>query len=188
VRGPAHVRRLTHLMMLFVAIAFAALLVCFLVSGGYIMHRLFGGKYDGLNLLLVLIIVEEGFGAVGMPLNCGLLAIKRTAVGFQSQIISAVVAVVIGLPLTYLMGPLGTAFSLCVSKGLSTVFAWVRFDAATEWSAIDPASSQSLVERLRRWFRRALYPDVHRGSLTSSPTAAQSRHQNQVLDGVCSPE
>lgn len=163
VMGPAHVRRLTHLMMLFVAIAFATLLVLFLLSGGYIMHRLFGGKYDGLNLLLVLIIVEEGFGAVGMPLNCGLLAIKRTAVGFQSQLISAVVAVVLGLPLTYLIGPLGTAFSLCVSKGLSTFFAWVKFDAATlhlssgrlasmdapeiarisAGSAIDPAPSES---------------------------------------------
>ena len=146
VMGPAHVRRLTHLMMLFVAIAFAALLVLFLLSGGYIMHRLFGGKYDGLGLLLVLIIVEEGFGAVRMPLNCGLLAIKRTEVGFQSQLISAVVAVVLGLPLIYLIGPLGAACSLCVSKSLSTAFAWVRFDAATEWSATEPTSSEDCVE------------------------------------------
>jgi O-antigen/teichoic acid export membrane protein len=63
----------------------------------------------------------------GVPLTVGLIVCRRTYAVFKSEMVSLVLTVLLGLPLTYSLGVWGVAWGFLLTRLFSRVYLAVAF-------------------------------------------------------------
>jgi O-antigen/teichoic acid export membrane protein len=108
-------RTVMQLTALFVPVGIAYLLILALFSYA-ILHLLYAGRYSDVSTWVIITIGALPItGGVAGLLAAGLRALERPQLIFWSYIASAVVALVVGVPLTLHYGVSGTALALLLN-------------------------------------------------------------------------
>jgi O-antigen/teichoic acid export membrane protein len=126
-RGNDQVRRIVLLSSITVAWAAGVLPVLLGLFAHPIMEALFAGKYGPSAWLVLFFALRTYLVVVFVPLQAGLIACKQTYATFQSELISLVLSVCLGLPLTYVFGVWGVAWGFLLTRLLSKLYLVVVF-------------------------------------------------------------
>jgi O-antigen/teichoic acid export membrane protein len=125
--GRASIKRLVLLSSFFVGVGFIIfplLLGCF---SDTIMTALFAGKYSPSGCLVFLFALWPYIVMTFTPFNAGLIARGATYVTFKSEMISLVLTISVGLPLTFYLGVWGVAISFFATRLCSRFYLLLAF-------------------------------------------------------------
>jgi O-antigen/teichoic acid export membrane protein len=126
-RGVEEIRRIVFRASLVVALT---LIVFPIVLGWFcapIMKLLFAGKYEPSGWLVGLLALRTYLVVTGVPLCVGLIVCRRTYTVFKSEMVSLVLTVLLGLPLTYSLGVWGVAWGFLLTRLFSRVYLAAAF-------------------------------------------------------------
>lgn len=92
------------------------------ISGPFLLHLLYGGKYDALSRGLILLsgLLPLGAAAISIVGN-GLRALERPNFIFWCYLAAAVVSVALGIPLTAFFGVVGALIGMCLTSLLASL-------------------------------------------------------------------
>jgi len=91
------------------------------------MTLLFAGRYDPSAWLVALLALRTYLVVTGVPLSVGLIVGERTYAVFQSEVVSLVLTLLIGLPLTYGLGVWGVAWGFLLTRLFSRLYLALAF-------------------------------------------------------------
>ncbi|MGL1922389.1 MAG: hypothetical protein OCD03_15320 [Hyphomicrobiales bacterium] len=102
----------------------------FLITFGYWFGEIFivllySDTYSGLSVLIILACFYQSIHIISLPIDAGLNALKRTDLGFKTLLISGIVAVLFGIPLTLYYDVAGALISMILSAFTSLVFRFI---------------------------------------------------------------
>ena len=126
-RGIHHVRRIvvrSSLTLGLMFIVFPILLGWFATP---IMRLLFAGKYNPSAWLVALLALRTYLVMTAVPLTVGLIVCKQAYSVFKSEMVSLVLTVLIGLPLTWVLGVWGVAWGFLLTRLFSRVYLALAF-------------------------------------------------------------
>jgi len=86
------------------------------------LRFLFDTKYAGYGPVLVVLALGLPVYVLGMPLQAGAIAMRKTSLVFQANLAGALTSLVVGLPLAVLWGPLGAGWGLLCSGVASRIY------------------------------------------------------------------
>lgn len=108
--------------------AFTAVLssVMFLF-GGQIVVFLYGAQYGGYDTVIKVLSLHILAMASTIPVQTGLLALKRPDIVFKSQLASLAVALVLGLWLVHSAGVIGAAISMFIGASVASTYRFLSY-------------------------------------------------------------
>lgn len=126
-RGLAQVRRIVLRASLLVGLMF----LLFPAAVGWFSHPLmqllFAGKYDPSGWLVALLALRTYLVVTVVPLTVGLVACRQTYLVFKAEIISLLLTLLLGLPLTWVLGVWGVAWGFLLTRLFSRVYLALAF-------------------------------------------------------------
>lgn len=126
-RGIHHVRRIVLLSSVAVGLPLLVFPVVLGLFSQTIMDALFAGKYNPSGWLVLFFALRTYVVVVFVPLQAGLIACRQTYATFKSEVISLVLTMLVGLPLTCILGVWGVAWGFLLTRLLSKLYLMVVF-------------------------------------------------------------
>lgn len=139
-RGIPHVRRIVLLSSVTVGLAMSIVPITLGLFAGTIMKVLFAGKYNPSGWLVLFFALRMYVVMAFVPFSAGLIACGKTYLTFKSEMISLVLTLLIGLPLTYVLGVWGVACGFLLTRLASRVYMAVAFERHAKSSASEADS------------------------------------------------
>lgn len=136
-RGVAHVRRIVLLSTITVGVTMSVIPITIALFSDTIMAVLFAGKYSPSAWLVLFFALRTYIIMTFVPFAVGLIAFKKTYLSFKSEMISLVLTVLIGLPMTCLFGVWGVACGFLLTRLASRVYLAMSFERCTKSSVSD---------------------------------------------------
>ncbi len=97
-------------------------LIAVVFAGEWFVSAIYSNKYSGLKILIIMCFCNYLIGMLSMPINSALYSIKRTDVAFKSLVISSVIALSLGLFLTWEMAAIGVCIGMFISSVAATSY------------------------------------------------------------------
>ncbi len=144
-RGIHHVRRIVLLSSVTVGLPLLAFPVVLGLFSQTIMDALFAGKYNPSGWLVLFFALRTYVVVVFVPLQAGLIACRQTYATFKSEVISLVLTVLVGLPLTCILGVWGVAWGFLLTRSLSKLYLLAVFRRYMR-SSLDVAPAREVME------------------------------------------
>ncbi len=126
-RGMRHVQRIVFRSSIIIAVAFVAFPIVLGWFATPIMKLLFTGKYDPSGWLVAVLALRMYLIVTAIPLTVGLVVCQQAYAVFKSEMISLILTVLIGLPLTCLLGVWGVAWGFLLTRLFSRVYIALAF-------------------------------------------------------------
>ncbi len=126
-RGIHHIRRIVFRSSVAVSLTFLVFPVLLGWFSAPIMKLLFAGRYDPSAWLVALLALRTYLVVTGVPLSVGLIVCEQTYAVFKSEMVSLILTLLIGLPLTYRLGVWGVAWGFLLTRFWSRVYLAVAF-------------------------------------------------------------
>jgi O-antigen/teichoic acid export membrane protein len=126
-RGMHHVRRIVLGSSITVGLTLSAFPIVLGLFSDPIMKLLFAGKYAPSGWLVVFFALRNYLVVTGAPLSAGLIACKQAYAVFKSEVISLILTVLLGLPLTCVFGVWGVAWGFLITRLCSRIYLAVAF-------------------------------------------------------------
>jgi O-antigen/teichoic acid export membrane protein len=139
-RGTGQVWRIVRRSSIAVALASGVFPVVLGLFAQPIMQALFADKYSPSAWLVLFFALRTYLVVVFVPLQAGLIACKQTYATFQSEMISLILSLGLGLPLTYAFGVWGVAWGFLLTRLLSKLYLVAVFRRSMK-PAADAASA-----------------------------------------------
>ncbi len=126
-RGVWQVRRIVLLSSLTVGLTFLLFPIFLGCFSGPIMRLLFAGQYHPSGWLVALLALRTHLVVTVVPLTVGLVACRQAYSVFKSEMVSLVLTVLLGLPLTWVLGVWGVAWGYLLTRLFSRVYLALAF-------------------------------------------------------------
>ena len=126
-RGLRHVHRIVLQSSVLMGLMFIAFPIVLGWFAAPIMKLLFAGKYDPSGWLVALLALRMYLIVTAIPLTVGLVVCKQAYAVFKSEMISLILTVLLGLPLTCLLGVWGVAWGFLLTRLFSRVYIALAF-------------------------------------------------------------
>ena len=120
--GLPHLRRVVFGAMLLLALPLLALALAAAFFSEDVLRLLFQAKYAGYGPVVTVLALQSAVNVVASPLEHGLTAMRETPSVFRATFVGACIALVVGMPLVVLWGPMGAGCGLLCS--MATVRAY----------------------------------------------------------------
>ena len=125
--GMCHVRRIVLRSSVMIALTFIAFPILLGWFAAPIMKLLLAGKYNPSGWLVGFLALRTYLIVTAVPLTVGLIVCKQAYAVFKSEVISLVLTVLLGLPLTCLLGVWGVAWGFLLTRLFSRVYIALAF-------------------------------------------------------------
>jgi len=126
-RGIDHVRRIVLRSSFAVGLTFIIFPIFLGWFSAPIMKLLFAGKYDPSGWLVAFLALRSYLVVTAVPLTVGLVVCKQAYAVFKSEIVSLILTVFLGLPLTWVLGVWGVAWGFLLTRFCSRVYLALAF-------------------------------------------------------------
>jgi len=104
-----------------------------------IMNLLFAGKYEPSSWLVMILALRMYLVVTGAPLSAGLIACRQAYAVFQAEMIALILMVLVGLPLTLVLGVWGVAWAFLLTRLSSRLYlAWAFHQHIRSSRAVTP--------------------------------------------------
>ncbi len=149
-RGIYHVRRIVFRSSVMVGVTFLVFPILLGWFSAPIMRLLLAGRYEASGWLVALLALRTYLVVTGVPLSVGLVVCEQTYAVFKSEVVSLVLTLLIGLPLTYGLGVWGVAWGFLLTRLLSRVYLAVAFrrHVQSSVSVVPVVAGASATQRL----------------------------------------
>jgi O-antigen/teichoic acid export membrane protein len=126
-RGLHHVRRIVLRSSVTIALSFIAFPILLGWFAAPIMKLLFAGRYNPSGWLVAFLALRTYLIVTAVPLTVGLIVCKQAYAVFKSEMVSLILTVLLGLPLTCLLGVWGVAWGFLLTRLFSRVYIALAF-------------------------------------------------------------
>jgi O-antigen/teichoic acid export membrane protein len=126
-RGMRHVQQIVLRSSVTIALTFIAFPILLGWFAGPIMKLLFAGAYNPSGWLVGLLALRTYLIVTAVPLTVGLIVCRQAYAVFKSEMISLILTMLIGLPLTCLLGVWGVAWGFLLTRLFSRVYIALAF-------------------------------------------------------------
>lgn len=126
-RGIHHVRRIVLRSSMAVGLMFLLFPIFLGWFSAPIMKLLFAGKYDPSGWLVAFLALRNYLVVTAVPLSVGLVVCKQAYAVFKSEMVSLILTVLLGLPLTYRFGVWGVAGGFLLTRLFSRLYLALAF-------------------------------------------------------------
>jgi len=133
-QGVAHVRRIVLLSTVTVGLTMSVIPITIGLFSDKIMDVLFAGKYSPSAWLVLFFALRTYIIMTFVPFAVGLIAFKKTYLTFKSEMISLILTVLIGLPMTCAFGVWGVACGFLLTRLFSRVYLALYFERCAKAS------------------------------------------------------
>lgn len=153
-RGIDQVRRIVLRSSVAVGCTFIVLPIVLGWFAAPIMQLLFAGKYNPSGWLVAFLALRTYLVVTAVPLTVGLVVCQQAYAVFKSEVVSLVLTVFIGLPLTWAFGVWGVAWGFLLTRLANRVYLALAFrqylkssrattpvDVAEELPVVAPAAA-----------------------------------------------
>lgn len=101
-------------------VLFMSIISLFLISfailfGAELITLIYGEQYSNLGLAVILGFILQALVLINMPIDAGLNGLKDTRTGFNSLIVSLIITLIIGIPLTVYYNYVGALIGLIIA-------------------------------------------------------------------------
>jgi len=125
--GIRPVQRIVLRSSVIIALTFIAFPIVLGWFAAPIMKLLFTGKYSPSGWLVAFLALRTYLIVTAVPLTAGLIVCKQAYAVFKSEVVSLILTVLIGLPLTCLLGVWGVAWGFLLTRLFSRVYIALAF-------------------------------------------------------------
>lgn len=126
-RGMRHVQRIVLRSSVIIALTFIAFPIVLGWFAAPIMKLLFTGRYSPSGWLVAFLALRTYLIVTAVPLTVGLIVCKQAYTVFKSEMVSLILTVLIGLPLTCVLGVWGVAWGFLLTRLFSRVYIALAF-------------------------------------------------------------
>ncbi len=126
-RGLHDVRRIVLRSSVTIALTFVAFPILLGLFAAPIMKLLLAGKYNPSGWLVGFLALRTYLIVTAVPLTVGLIVCKQAYAVFKSEMVSLILTVLIGLPLTRWLGVWGVAWGFLLTRLFSRVYIALAF-------------------------------------------------------------
>lgn len=125
--GVEAMKRLTYRANLFFAVTMGSFCLAMVVLGGWIVTLLYGEKYAGNGLLVIMLALGQLPLALTVPTNYALNAMERSDVQFKSLLVALAVTATVGIWLVVSLGPVGVATGIFAANSATCLYKYIIF-------------------------------------------------------------
>ncbi|MEJ2646881.1 MAG: hypothetical protein P8016_00575 [Sedimentisphaerales bacterium] len=143
-RSISDVRRIVLLSSITVGLGFLVFPIAIAVFSDVIMKAMFAGKYNPSSWLVLFFGLRTYIIMAFVPFSAGLIACKRSYLTFKSEIISLVLTLLVGLPMTYITGVWGVAWGFLLTRLFSRIYMAIAFERHVKASIAEAGTAETV--------------------------------------------
>ena len=128
--GNAGIRRVVKKSTAILATTMILFTIAAALLGDWAIRAIYGSEFAGLGSLIAVLAVGVALSAIGQPASGGLLALRRSELGFAVRLVGLTITMAVALSLIPSFGIIGAACGLAVGNGVGLVLILFSYRAA----------------------------------------------------------